>query len=133
LKLMTIDYAARAQALVGTRFRAQGRGEGGLDCVGVVLSTFAIPAAAVRRDYHLRGDHLREVREQLAVYFRPVPKAQLRPGDVMLLAAGERQLHLAVRTAAGFVHAHAAIRRVVETPGAPEWPVLGVYRKRRAS
>jgi hypothetical protein len=50
----------------------------------------------------------------------------------MLLSAGERQLHLGVRTAAGFVHAHAAIRRVVETPGVPEWPVLDVYRKRRA-
>jgi hypothetical protein len=132
LNLMTIDYAARAQALVGTRFRAQGRGEGGLDCVGVVLSTFGIPTAEVPRDYQLRGDHLREVREQLGVHFRRVPKAQLRPGDVMLLAPGERQPHLAVRTVAGFVHAHAAIRRVVETPGAPEWPVLGVYRKRRA-
>jgi hypothetical protein len=36
-----------------------------------------------------------------------------------------------VRTNAGFVHAHAGIRRVVETPGMPEWPLLAVYRKRR--
>jgi hypothetical protein len=49
----------------------------------------------------------------------------------MLLEAGARQLHLAVRTSHGFVHAHAGIRRVVETPGMPEWPMIGVYRMRR--
>ena len=129
---MTIDHAARAQALVGTRFRAQGRGEGGLDCVGVVLTVFGIPADTVRRDYQLRGDHLREVRETLAAHFRRVAKTQLRAGDVMLLNAGEEQLHLAVRTTRGFVHGHAGIRRVVETPGLPGWPLLGVYRKRRS-
>jgi hypothetical protein len=30
----------------------------------------------------------------------------------------------------GFVHAHAGIGRVVETPGQPEWEILGVYRRR---
>jgi hypothetical protein len=39
-------------------------------------------------------------------------------------------MHLGVRTDQGFVHAHAGIGRVVETPGAPEWPVLAVYRRR---
>ena len=34
------------------------------------------------------------------------------------------------RTDRGFVHAHAGIGRVVETPGEPEWPVIGTYRKR---
>jgi hypothetical protein len=129
---MKIDHAARAQALVGTRFRAQGRGEGGLDCVGVILATFAIPSESVRRDYSIRGDHLNEIRTALDVHFRGVPRSRLRAGDVMLLQAGERQFHLAVRTVQGFVHAHANIRRVVETPGEPEWPLLGVYRKRRS-
>ena len=127
---MTIDYATRAQALVGTRFRAQGRGEGGLDCVGVVLATFGISVDSVRRNYRLRGVQVHEVREALGVQFRRVPKAQLRDGDIMLLAAGNEQLHLAVRTNRGFVHAHAGVGRVVETPGLPEWPLLGVYRKR---
>ena len=53
---MKIDYAARAQALVGTRFRPQGRGEGGLDCVGVVIETFALPDHAAARDDRRRGD-----------------------------------------------------------------------------
>src|SRR5438309_6853789 len=129
---MNIDYVARARALVGTRFRAQGRGEGGLDCVGVVVATFGLPAECVRHDYQLRGDHLLEMRRKLEVYFRPIPRSQVRSGDLMLLQPGERQLHLAVRTEQGFVHAHAAIRRTVETPGEPAWPLLGVYRKRRS-
>jgi murein DD-endopeptidase / murein LD-carboxypeptidase len=129
---MTVDYAARARALVGTRFRAQGRGTCGLDCIGVVLATYEIPANAIRHDYALRGDHLREVRGELDRHFRRISSAELRFGDVMLLRAGEAQLHLAVRTENGFVHAHAGIRRVVETPAMPEWPLLGVYRKRRS-
>lgn len=128
---MTIDYAARARALVGTRFRAQGRGEGGLDCIGVVLATFGIPAEAARDDYALRGDHLAEVRRSLDAFFRRIAPRMLRAGDVMLLRPADAQVHLAVRTDRGFVHAHSALRRVVETPGEPQWPLLGVYRKRR--
>ena len=129
---MKIDYEVRARALVGTRFRAQGRGEGGLECVGVVLATFGIDAQAQKRDYSLRGDNLHELREELALLFRRVRPVELRAGDVMLLEAGKHQFHLAVRTTDGFVHAHAGIRRVVETPGMPEWPMLGVYRMRRS-
>jgi murein DD-endopeptidase / murein LD-carboxypeptidase len=129
---MKIDYAARARALVGTRFRAQGRGEGGLDCVGVVLATFDLPRGSARDDYRLRGDHLTEIQKALDAHFRPVARRQGRAGDLMLLQAGERQFHLAVRTELGFVHAHAGLRRTVETPGEPAWPLLGVYRKRRS-
>jgi hypothetical protein len=48
----------------------------------------------------------------------------------MVMTIRERQLHLGVRTADGFVHAHAGLRRVVETPGMPEWPLVGAYRRR---
>lgn len=127
---MTVDYAARAKALVGTRFRAQGRGEGGLDCVGVVVATFGIPVDAVANNYRLRGDHRPEVHAELERYFRRVPRSQLRAGDVMLFDAGRDQVHLGVKTLAGFVHAHAGIRRVVETPALPDWPLTRVYRRR---
>ena len=129
---MAIDYAARARSLVGVRFRAQGRGEGGLDCIGLVTNTFGISSESVRRDYRIRGSgNLEALRTALNEHFRRVARTEVRTGDVMLLAAGENQPHLAVRTDAGFVHAHAGIRRVVETPGYPEWPLLAVYRKRR--
>ena len=127
---MDVDYAGRARALVGTRFRPQGRGEHGLDCVGLVLSTFGIRASDVRRNYRLRGDHREEIEREMARFFRRTAGAPARPGDLMLLQVSSDQLHLAVRTAAGFVHAHAGIGRVVETPGEPQWPVLGTYRRR---
>jgi hypothetical protein len=128
---LTIEHAERARALVGTRFRPQGRDAEGLDCVGVALATFGVPIESVRRDYRLRGDHEAEVRDFLTAQFRRVPRAQLRHGDLMLMKVSSEQLHLAVRTSGGFVHAHAGLRRVVETPGMPEWPIAVVYRKRR--
>jgi hypothetical protein len=126
-----MDYAERARALVGTPFRPQGRAAHGLDCVGVALATFGAAVESVRRDYRLHGDHEAEVREYLAGQFRRVPRTKLRQGDLMLMRVAADQVHLAVRTNCGFVHAHAGLRRVVETPGTPEWPVVAVYRKRR--
>ncbi len=126
---MQIEFARRARALVGTPFRPQGRGEQGLDCVGLVLATFAIPGDEVRRDYRLRGNYLSELRRELERYFRKV-RVPL-PGDVLLMLVADDQLHLGVRTADGFVHAHAGLGRVVETPGEPPWPVEATYRKRR--
>ena len=128
---MTIDYAERARALVGTRFRPQGRSALGLDCVGVAVATYGLPAADVRRDYRIRGDHAAEVREALGAHFRRVAARHIRPGDLMVMRIARDQIHLAVRTLEGFVHAHARLRRVVETPGLPEWPLLGAYRRRK--
>ena len=127
---MSIDFAERARALVGIRFRPQGRSGSGLDCVGLILTTFSIPGEAVRSNYQLRGDQRVEIEETLGRFFRRVSNGEARPGDVMLLEVHSDQLHLAVRTAAGFVHADAGIGRVVETPGKPKWPLLGTFRKR---
>jgi len=128
---LSIDFAERARALVGTRFRPQGRSAEGMDCIGVALAVFGVPAEEVRRDYRLRGDHETEMRFCLALRFRRVPATQVRPGDLMLMRVAMDQLHLGVRTERGFIHAHAGLRRVVETPGSPEWPLIAVYRKRR--
>ncbi|MES2119214.1 MAG: peptidoglycan endopeptidase [Pseudomonadota bacterium] len=126
---MRTDYAERARALVGTRFRPQGRGEHGLDCIGLVMAVFEIPMDAAPRDYRLRSGRGDELQAGLARHFRKVRKVEA--GDVLLLEVASDQPHLAVRTSAGFVHAHAGIGRVVETPGLPEWPLLGAYRKRK--
>jgi hypothetical protein len=47
----------------------------------------------------------------------------------LLLAPSDDQVHFAILTANGFVHAHAGLRRVVETPGKPEWPLIGAFRR----
>lgn len=127
---MQTDYAARARALVGMRFRPHGRGEAGLDCVGLAMETYGIGADAVRRNYRLKGDHRNEIERALEVAFRPVGEREMRPGDLLLVQVARDQLHLAIRTDRGFVHAHAGLRRVVETPGFPEWPLIGAYRRR---
>lgn len=127
---MTTDYEARARALVGTRFRPQGRGSGGLDCLGLVLAVYDLPTNCVRRNYRLRGDHIEEVRAGLASHFRSIGRDGAGAGDLMLLRPGAGHVHFAVLTGRGFVHADAGIGRVVETPGQPGWPALGTYRKR---
>jgi hypothetical protein len=128
--MATMD-AARARALVGVRFRAQGRDpEQGLDCVGLALAACGLPAELARSDYRLRGDFRAEVGRVLDGPFRRVLAKQRRIGDLLLMAVAEDQLHLGVLTDAGFVHADARLRRVVETPGEPHWPVIGIYRRR---
>jgi lipoprotein Spr len=125
------EYAERARALVGTPFRLQGRNADGLDCVGVAIATYKLHADRIRRDYRMRGNHAAEVRASVEQDFRRVPVTQLRAGDLMVMRVASDQLHLGVRTDKGLVHAHAGLRRVVETPGMPEWPIIGVYRRRR--
>jgi hypothetical protein len=128
---MRADVARRARALIGVRFRSQGRDTGtGLDCAGLVIAAFGLEAARFRRDYRLRGKHRGELHRAMLDDFRRVSRRACRIGDVMMLQVACDQLHLAVRTEAGFVHADARLGRIVETPGAPGWPLLAVYRRR---
>lgn len=48
--------------------------------------------------------------------------------DLLLLRPGVRQLHLAVRCGTSFIHADLGLRRVVETPGPPPWPLVASWR-----
>lgn len=123
--------AKRALALIGVPFRAQGRDRDGLDCVGLCLVAYRLPTDRVRADYRLRGEFRAEVEAFLARHFRRIGNGRQRPGDLMLIEVRADQLHLAVRTERGFVHADAGLRRVVEVPGDPQWPIIGSFRKVR--
>lgn len=116
--------ANAALAAVGTRFRLHGRGLDGLDCVGLVA--LALRAGGylgeVPNGYSLRGGDWGALDRVL------VRVAEAEAGDVLLMAVGPGQIHLGIRTAAGFVHADAGLRRVVERPGMPPWPLIGVWR-----
>jgi len=119
---------ARARASVGTRFRAQGRGADGLDCIGFVAVSLGVER--VRSDYALRGGCLDDLAGELERAGLYRVKAR-RAGDVLVMRAGPGQLHLGIWTGAGLVHADCGLRRVVERPGEVPWPIISVWRLRR--
>lgn len=119
------DIVVRARALIGTRFRPQGRGADGLDCVGLVAASLGI--SGVRGDYALRGGCP-------AMLAREIERAGLRrvaeaeAGDVLAVRAGPGQLHLGIWSGSGLIHADAGLRRVAERPAPLPWPVLACWR-----
>ena len=121
--------AAAARALVGVRFRPQGRSaETGLDCIGVVAVAAGVPIDRVPADYVLRTDDAKRMRAGFVAAGFAEAAGDGEPGDVLIVRAGWGQAHVVVLTPGGFVHADAALRRVVEVPGAVGWPVVGAWR-----
>lgn len=122
-----IVVVARARALVGTRFRPKGRTRAsGFDCVGLAAAATAV--VRVPDGYTLRGGSAERIVAELGTAgFRPCETPE--PGDVLVLRAGPEQLHLGVWTGDGLVHADANLRRVVERPGTPPWPIIGIWRR----
>lgn len=69
---------------------------------------------------------MRELETQLPRFFQPVTIPQA--ADVLLYRISHAQTHLAVCCGGSFVHAHAGLRRVVETPGRLCWPIAAAFR-----
>ncbi len=115
----------RARGAIGARFRLHGRCvPHGLDCVGLAGLAYGI---AVPRGYALRGGSVAQVADAAAgVGLMRVDAA--RPGDLVLFDAGAGQLHLAIASEDGVIHADAALRRVAARPGVPPWPELARWR-----
>ena len=124
------EVAARARALVGVRFRPQGRSpERGLDCVGVAALATKVPLDRVPRGYATRGQHLPEIACKLhSLGLRQVSSGMQETGDVVVMELGPMQLHLGVLTSQGIVHADAGLGRVVERPGKAPWPIKEIWR-----
>ena len=119
------QVVAAARALVAVPFRLHGRDRDGLDCVGLAALALGRTGPGA---YGLRsGDFARAQDWLAAAGLRPV--AAGGAGDLALVRPGPLQLHLMIGTGAGFVHAHAGLGRVVETPGLSPWPVLGWWRE----
>ena len=123
---------AAARGAIGVRFRLQGRDPAfGLDCVG--LAALAMRAAGfaghIPADYALRGGDAAGLVARLdrsGLVRGDAPVA----GDLALFESGPAQFHMAVIVPGGIVHADAGLRRVVERPGVPPWPLLGCWRVR---
>lgn len=114
----------RARQAVGTRFRRQGRGPDSYDCVGLVgwAHDLAVPG-----DYPAwSSDPARVAAALRSAGFHAATQAEA--GDVLVLQSGPGQLHLAIATGQGIVHADAVARAVVERRGVP-WPVIAIWRR----
>lgn len=119
---------ARARSFVGTPFRLQGRGRDGLDCVGLVAAAHDLKAD-IPDTYALRGFDRAAAESLLDHHFARRGAEGLLEGDVVLLLPGAAQLHLGIWTGAGLIHAHAGLRRVVETPGPPGHYIAGIWHQ----
>ncbi len=128
---MPSDPASRvaaARALIGTPFRLQGRDTDGLDCIGLIAFVHGLEVEAPRT-YALRGTPVDQALEMLDRHFARRSAAPIRVADILLLQPGLAQLHLGLWTGTGLVHAHAGLRRVVETPGLLAFPLLGIWHQ----
>lgn len=128
---MSVKVLDRASALIGTRFRLQGRrADVGVDCVGVILHCFDLNADLFPSDYGLRGHSLAVLDMALEQQFRRVPRPAGRSGDALVFRCDADRLHLALHAGDRFIHADALVGRVVERPWPAEWPLVRVYRRR---
>jgi lipoprotein Spr len=122
------EIVASARRCVGTRFRLQGRDrDTGLDCVGVAgvaLGAALPPASYAQRSREIYAYAV--LAEELGL--REIFPGEARPGDLVVYAPGPGQLHTVIITPGGYVHADARLRKVVETPGTPPWPVVVAWR-----
>lgn len=113
--------ADRALREVGTPFRLHGRqSKIALDCVGLVAVAVGpyITGQSVPTGYRFRGHYTDLATE----FFGPLPfknvelSVSFAPGDILLAEPCVGQLHFAVYSHKGWVHAHAGLKRVICAP-----------------
>lgn len=121
---------ARARALIGVRFRPQGRSiEHGLDCIGVVAMATGMRRDETPRFYSLRTTDAGQANDGFGERgFVRIAPAEAEAGDVLLTRVGAGQIHVVILTPDGYLHADSRLRRVAEVPGAVPWPVLSAWR-----
>lgn len=82
-----------------------------------------------RADYPVRMTDRRRIEAEFNAYgFMRLPPDRALPADIVVVDAGHGHLHVVILTDAGFLHADARLRRVVEAPGPLPWPKLSVWR-----
>lgn len=121
------QFAERAQALLGARFRLGGRDPArGIDCVGLVACALGADAP---EGYALRNSSIdRHLAFVARAGFVPATGA-IERGDLVLAVPGPAQHHLLVALGPyRFVHAHAGLRRVVLHRGSSPWPERARWR-----
>ncbi|OYY90517.1 MAG: hypothetical protein B7Y45_07855 [Sphingomonas sp. 28-66-16] len=127
---MSAAIVAAARALIGVGFRLHGRDPAqGLDCLGLAAHAYRAAgfAGRVPSGYPLRGGDPGVIARTIDASGL-VRSAAPALGDLILCVSGPGQLHLAIISEGGVIHADAALRRVVERPGPVPWPVIAAWR-----
>ncbi|MDE2435546.1 MAG: hypothetical protein KGM49_04740 [Sphingomonadales bacterium] len=124
--------ADAAQGMVGSRFRLHGRDPAtGLDCVGLLAASLAacgVPAW-LPTGYPLRLMSLEGWMPDTGAMRLSTVNGPAEPGDVVIVAPGPAQYHLAIAGRdGGWIHAHAGLRRVVHSACLPDGPIVGHWR-----
>ena len=116
----------RARSLLGVPFRLHGRDRNGIDCVGLA-ALVADQQDGTPTGYSMRNSLGARWVSELDARGQRRAEGAYSPGDILLMEAGPAQYHLGCWTGEGLIHADARLRRVVELPGQPPWPVLGAW------
>lgn len=121
MKPAATALAEAALRLVGSPFRLHGRDPAtGLDCVGVCVAALDAIGRKVHvpPSYALRNAALGDFSGVLAQAGLGTTQEPEAPGDIVLLQLCAVQFHLIIAVGSGyFVHAHAGLRRVIQSPG----------------
>ena len=135
----TAAFIAEARTYLDppVRFRHQGRSHRGVDCAGLLLASMASVGRPIADlpayGREPLGDGLRSM--LIANLGEPVPKDEMRPGDVVLMRFRGEPSHVGligdyVYGGCSLVHAYAMARKVVEHRLDEEWAgyITEVYR-----
>lgn len=125
-------FAKAALSLKGTPFRLRGSDPAtGVDCIGLVAASLrAIGSASPPLPrYTLRNLAVPRLASLLPRAGFCQAQGDIEIGDLVVVRPAPGQFHLAIAaTSHSFVHAHAALGRVVECPAPLPWPVCGHWR-----
>ena len=123
-----------ARSWIGVRFRAQGRGRCGVDCIGLVGAIWREMGVQVRlpADYHLRRTPRSRIEAGLIDHgFCEVSLVQADLGDLLLAEPAPGQTHIALLIGATLIEANLRAGRVVERrhTRADHWVSAWRYRE----
>jgi cell wall-associated NlpC family hydrolase len=121
-------FIAAARTYLGVRFKHQGRSRNGVDCVGLcVLAMQAIGRTCFDAKIYSRHAQKQGLRAALVRNLgEPVPKDQMRDGDIALMAFASEPSHVGIVTnysLGGFalLHTFAQMKKVVEHRMDEQW------------
>jgi hypothetical protein len=88
---------------------------------------FALDIDGIPTGYAMRGMRDGDFTAEMRAAGLVLVSSRAEAGDALVLSAGPAQHHLGIWTGNGLIHADARLRRVVDLPGAPPWPIQSVW------